>query len=135
MDLGEGVNISSLDVYFDHQDDAYARVPKSVTYQVSDDGADWFTVLSKSVLVPAEGGFSAMEPQKVPVGSRGRHLRLLFEDGPQATDIALLQVTVWATDGGCVRGPRPRALASGVAENRRSGDTAKKRDIVPPGPY
>lgn len=98
VDLGAKANINALDIYFNHRNDGYRNVPKSVTYQVSDDGTNWTTIISKSPNVPAEGGYSAMEPHTVSLGAPGRYLRLLFEDGAQASGIDLPEVTVWAKD-------------------------------------
>ena len=64
-------------------DRGYAFVPKSITFQVSDDGAAWRTVLSKATALPKEGAPYGKTPSVFALTAQGRHLRLLFEDGSQ----------------------------------------------------
>ncbi|WP_169580969.1 MULTISPECIES: discoidin domain-containing protein [Microbacterium] len=99
VDLGTTQRIASLDVHFNHRNDHYVNLPKSVTYQVSDDGVAWTTVIPASVNVPVDGGYSAIEPTEVTLGAEGRYVRLLFEEGAKGSGgIDLLEVTVWGKD-------------------------------------
>ena len=56
-------------------------VPISVTVQISDDSANWTTVMSKSANVPKAGSDYDSKPYEYAVGTGARYLRLLFEDG------------------------------------------------------
>jgi len=84
VDLGKRTPIREVRVWFRNiWDRGYAFVPKSITFQVSDDGAAWRTVLSKATALPKEGAPYGKTPSVFALTAQGRHLRLLFEDGSQ----------------------------------------------------
>lgn len=83
----------------------YRFVPKTVTIQVSNNGTDWQTVISKSDSVPAIYSDIPKSQEDIYTysldGVSGRYLRLLFEDGTQDLDedaVQLMEVSVYATD-------------------------------------
>ena len=80
----------------------YRFVPKTVTVQVSSNGTDWQTVISKSGNVPAIYGVMPLSQEDIYTysldGASGRYVRLLFEDGTQDLDedaIQLVEATVY----------------------------------------
>lgn len=83
----------------------YRFVPKTVTIQVSNNGTEWQTVISKSDSVPAIYSDIPKSQEDIYTysldGVSGRYLRLLFEDGTQDLDedaVQLMEVSVYATD-------------------------------------
>jgi hypothetical protein len=84
-DLGEISSISQIQVHFRVLRGSYHFVPKTITFQVSDDGSNWRTVVSKSANVPAIKSASDGKPYTYAINDKGRYVRLLFEDG---TDVA-----------------------------------------------
>lgn len=58
-------------------------VPKTVTVQVSDDGAVWRDVVSRSTNVPKSQALPDRAPREYACHARATALRLLFEDGAQ----------------------------------------------------
>ena len=94
VDLGKPVPIREVRVWFRNLwPMGNAFVPVSITFQVSDDGTTWRTVLSKSRDVPKEGSPYAKTPSVFRLNAKGRHLRLLFEDGTQNTRIPAIEIT------------------------------------------
>jgi len=68
----------------------FQQVPASITLQVSNDNVNWTTVTSKSANVPTSGTTYSPRLYSYPLNTSGRYLRLLFEDGSQGGDWAIL---------------------------------------------
>jgi hypothetical protein len=80
-DLGATTPIPAIQIQFRVLGDCHYFVPKTITFQVSDDGNTWRTVVSKSTNVPAIGSTPNGKPYEYAIHDKGRYVRLLFEDG------------------------------------------------------
>lgn len=112
VDLEQKKNIFRVDVQFNSDtkynapsnpvmlNSGYINVPKSITFQVSEDGLNWTTVASKVTNVPKNDSYSRTEPKPYTyvLTTSGRYMRLFFEDGAQGSDIDLKEVSVWTKD-------------------------------------
>ncbi|WP_113673272.1 DUF7402 domain-containing protein [Vallitalea guaymasensis] len=98
VDLQDIHSIYSVDINFNDRDDGYINVPKSITFQVSNDGINWTTKLSKVTNLPNNGDYSCTEANNYILAANGRYLRLLFEDGAQGDAIEIAEVKVWSKD-------------------------------------
>ena len=93
-DFGSSQNITNAVLYFRNLGGNTFCVPKDITFQVSNDGNNWTTVISKSTNVPAENtDYSTWTPYTYTLNTSGRYLRLLFEDGGQNTTYNYVQLT------------------------------------------
>jgi hypothetical protein len=95
VDLGAVTPISSARIQFRGYPNTssqlvFQQVPESITFQVSNDGTNWTTVTSKSANVPTSGTAYSQTLYSYPLNTSGRYLRLLFEDGSQGGDWAVL---------------------------------------------
>jgi len=84
LDFGEPTKLTTVSIWFRNVS-GYFAVPRSITFQVSDDGRTWQTLLSRTRRVPRERTPYKRTPYAYAVQGRGRYLRLLFEDGSQTT--------------------------------------------------
>ncbi|MBP1965354.1 carbohydrate-binding protein [Paenibacillus aceris] len=131
VDLQTKQNISTVDINFNSAmkyteltsflQSSYINMPKSITFQVSDDGSNWTTVGSKVTNLPKNDTYGRAEPraQTYALFTAGRYLRLLFEDGAQGTGIDLNEVSVWTKDHYTMYGikaPAAITLGAGVAK-------------------
>jgi hypothetical protein len=80
-DMGALTPIPAIQIQFRVLDDCYIFVPKTITFQVSDDGNTWRTVVSKSTNVPAIRSKFNGKQYEYAIRDKGRYVRLLFEDG------------------------------------------------------
>jgi hypothetical protein len=80
-DLGNRHSIEKIRIQFRGFDGRYHFVPKTITFQVSDDGKTWTTAVSKSADVPANNSPYAATMHTYDINAKGRYVRLLFEDG------------------------------------------------------
>jgi hypothetical protein len=80
-DLGKKVPIKNVQIQFRNISGHYHFVPKTITFQVSDDGKKWTTVLSKLADVPANNSPYSEKLNYYDINAKGRYVRLLFEDG------------------------------------------------------
>lgn len=95
VDLGSVTPIAQARVQFrGYQNPSgvlkFQQVPASITLQVSDDNVNWTTVTSRSTNVPTSGTAYSPRLYSYPLNTSGRYLRLLFEDGSQGGDWAVL---------------------------------------------
>jgi len=81
VDLGKKSPIEKVQIQFRGFGGRYHFVPKTITFQVSDDGKKWTTVVSKSADVPASNSPYAATLHSYDINAKGRYVRLLFEDG------------------------------------------------------
>jgi hypothetical protein len=79
--MGALTPIPAIQIQFRVLDDCYIFVPKTITFQVSDDGNTWRTVVSKSTNVPAIRSKFNGKQYEYAIRDKGRYVRLLFEDG------------------------------------------------------
>jgi len=93
-DMGAITPIPAIQIQFRVLGDCYYFVPGTITFQVSDDGNTWRTVVSKSTNVPAIGCKPSGKPYEYAIHDKGRYLRLLFEDGTdhQVGDIKVVEL-------------------------------------------
>lgn len=120
--LGKKTAIEKIQIQFRGFGGHYHFVPKTITFQVSDDGKKWTTVVSKSADVPANERAYSEAMYTYGIHAEGRHVRLLFEDGTDEVkdDIKVVElVEVVVIEAGPADGP---ATAS-AAPNR--GDTER----------
>ncbi|MCP4211914.1 MAG: hypothetical protein GY764_10615 [Halieaceae bacterium] len=82
-DLGKKSPIERIQIQFRGFGGVYHFVPKTITFQVSDDGKKWTTVVSKSADVPANNSPYAATLHTYELNAEGRYVRLLFEDGTE----------------------------------------------------
>ena len=80
-DLGNRLSIEKIRIQFRGFDGRYHFVPKTITFQVSDDGKTWTTAVSKSADVPANNSPYAATMHTYDINAKGRYVRVLFEDG------------------------------------------------------
>ena len=80
-DLGKKSSIKKIQIQFRGFGGRYHFVPKTITFQVSDDGKKWTTVVSKSADVPVNNSPYAAKMHAYELNAQGRYVRLLFEDG------------------------------------------------------
>jgi hypothetical protein len=80
-DLGNRHSIEKIRIQFRGFGGHYHFVPKTITFQVSDDGNAWTTAVSKSADVPANNSAYAATMHTYDINAQGRYVRLLFEDG------------------------------------------------------
>ena len=80
-DLGNRHSIEKIRIQFRGFGGHYHFVPKTITFQVSDDGNAWTTAVSKSADVPANNSPYAATMHTYDINAKGRYVRLLFEDG------------------------------------------------------
>ena len=80
-DLGNKLSIEKIRIQFRGFDGRYHFVPKTITFQVSDDGKTWTTAVSKSADVPANNSPYAATMHTYDINAKGRYVRVLFEDG------------------------------------------------------
>ena len=80
-DMGEVTDIKGVQIQFRGLGGTYHFVPKSITFQVSDDGEKWTTALEKSQDVPANMSPYTGKMHDYPFDAKGRYVRLLFEEG------------------------------------------------------
>jgi len=80
-DLGKKLPIEKIQIQFRGFGGVYHFVPKTITFQVSDDGTKWTTVVSKSADVPTNNSPYAAKMHTYELNAEGRYIRLLFEDG------------------------------------------------------
>ncbi|MCD9022420.1 discoidin domain-containing protein [Cohnella silvisoli] len=93
--LGGVTEIHGIDVHFRQSGSVAYRVPKSITFQTSNDNTNWTTVLKKDTNVPLEGSaYNSAQSYHYDVRGKGKYVRLLFEDGSQNTHIELSEVRV-----------------------------------------
>ena len=81
LDLGKKTPFIEVTLQFRVFGGKYHFVPKTITFQVSDDAKEWHTVLKKSDQVPASNSKFDNKKFKYELQGEGRYLRLLFEDG------------------------------------------------------
>ena len=97
VDLGTPARVGLLRVWYRHITTlgGYAFVPKSVTVEVSANGAEWRTVLERVRDVPEEGTPYRSEPSTyaLPEATTARWVRLLFEEGGQRTAMPVVQLS------------------------------------------
>ena len=84
-DMGQSTTVEEIQIQFREIGGNYHFVPKTITFQVSDDGKDWTTVVSKSAGVPANNSPHAATMHTYDINAAGRYVRLLFEDGTEDT--------------------------------------------------
>ncbi|MCP4211915.1 MAG: hypothetical protein GY764_10620 [Halieaceae bacterium] len=84
-DLRKKIPIAKVQIQFRGFDGRYHFVPKTISFQVSDDGKDWTTVVSKSADVPANNSPYTATMHTYGINAEGRYVRLLFEDGTEDT--------------------------------------------------
>ncbi|OAB37013.1 hypothetical protein PMSD_09415 [Paenibacillus macquariensis subsp. defensor] len=145
VDLQQKQNIYLIDINFNSNmkytesssllNSSYINVPKSITFQVSDDGSNWTTVASKVSNVPKNDSYSRAEPraQTYALYTSGRYLRLLFEDGAQGTGIDMNEVSVWTKDRYQMYGikaPTAITVASGTAKTAEALGLPKTVKLV-----
>jgi hypothetical protein len=104
VDLEEKSKIKTVEIVYRNVNGKFNNVPKTITFQVSDDGENWTDIISRTDYVPInnETPFSD-EPYLYILNTEGRYLRLLFEDGGQKntetggpmSSIALAEVRVY----------------------------------------
>jgi hypothetical protein len=93
VDLGASKPVERIKVQYRCIGDSFRFVPLSVTVQVSDDGATWRTIVSRSRDVPEAGSPYSAKPYEHAVGAGARFVRLLFEDGGSAfADYRVIQL-------------------------------------------
>jgi len=80
-DLGDSTSIGKIQIQFRGFGGRFHFVPKTITFQVSDDGDKWTTVVSKSANVPANNSAYSAAMYAYDINAKGRYVRLLFEDG------------------------------------------------------
>lgn len=85
VNLGQSENIGAVKIQFRGRSGVYFCVPKSITFQTSNNGTDWNTVISKSTNVPVEGAAYSQDLYTYNINSNGQYLRLLCEEGTQNT--------------------------------------------------
>ncbi|MCD9022416.1 discoidin domain-containing protein [Cohnella silvisoli] len=95
VDLGQTSNIGKVNVVFRSVNGIAYYVPKSITFQVSNDGTNWTTVISKSTNVPTEGSAYNSTPYTYTLNQSGRYVRLLFETGSQNILVELSEVEAY----------------------------------------
>ena len=94
VDLGKPTPIREVRLWFRHiWSRGYSFVPKSITFQVSNDGAAWQPALARSTDVPRGGTPYEAAPSVFRMSANGRYLRLLFEDGSQNAAIPVMEIT------------------------------------------
>ena len=81
VDLGRKKALDKIKMQYRNISGKFQFLPISVTVQVSNDGANWTTVTSKSSNVPKAGSDYDSKPYEYAAGADARYLRLLFEDG------------------------------------------------------
>lgn len=148
VDLQQKQNIYTVDVNFSSSMkytesssfllSSYINMPKSITFQVSDDGSNWTTVASKVSDLPKNDTYSRTEPkaQTYALYTSGRYLRLLFEDGAQGTGIDLNEVSVSTKDRYQMYGIKelaPKTLVNGVAKTAEALGLPKTVKLVTDG--
>lgn len=84
LDFGKPTELTTVSIWFRNVN-GYFAVPRSITFQISEDGQGWRTLLSKTRKVPRERTPYRRTPYSYAVQGEGRYLRLLFEDGSQTT--------------------------------------------------
>jgi hypothetical protein len=107
-DLGEKRPIGGVQIQFRGFGGRHHFVPKTITFQVSNDGNEWSTALSKSSDVPANNSPYEAKMHTYGINAEGRYARLLFEDGTDDTVdstkvVELVEVKVMET-------PEPEVL-------------------------
>jgi hypothetical protein len=94
VDLGRTEDLRTIRVKFKEYpaNTAYC-VPKTITFQSSNDGTNWTTLISKSGNVPLEGTPYTSQAYSYSVNDNGRYVRLLFEDGTQNNVTNLIDIS------------------------------------------
>jgi hypothetical protein len=104
VDMGRKSEIGTVEIMFRNVDGKFNNVPKTITFQMSDDGKNWTDIISRTDNVPINGETSySDQPYSYTLNAQGRYLRLLFEDGGQKdtvtggpmSSIALAEVRVY----------------------------------------
>ena len=91
VDFKQRATIQTVLISYRGYANVFGQIPKSITFQVSDDGQDWTTVISKSTNVPVEGSAYSATPYSYTLNAQGRYLRLWFEElGQNPTNQAIM---------------------------------------------
>ncbi|WP_308637876.1 S-layer homology domain-containing protein [Paenibacillus silvisoli] len=109
IDLGEKKDIGTVKVQYPWMRGDWSGAPEyfsfvnvaaSVTFQVSDNGTDWKTVIGKSTDVPVTRTVFSPDLYSYPINAQGRYVKLLFEDGAQMSQydsVGIAEVEVYQT--------------------------------------
>ncbi len=122
-DLGKVTAIPEVQVQFRVIQGRYYFAPKTITFQVSDDGETWSTVLGKSDNTPGPNSASTGKRHAYAINAKGRFLRLLFEEGTDTIIgeyklVELVEVNVMneaSADGEVIRKDESRQQAAAAA--------------------
>jgi hypothetical protein len=93
VDLGRVQPVRLIRIWFRNLSGAYGFVPRTISIQLSDDGATWRTVPAKSCTVPKEGDPYDRKPCLYELTGQGRYLRILFENGSQRPNSRVIELT------------------------------------------
>jgi hypothetical protein len=80
-DFRKEIDLPAIRITFRELGKRYNFVPASITFQVSNDGKNWTTVIEKSKDVPPNTGAVTGKVYDYALNTKGCYLRLLFEDG------------------------------------------------------
>lgn len=95
VDFQDRAQMDSVAIAFRGYAGTYGQIPETITFQVSDNGSNWTTVISRSTNVPVEGSPYSAVPHSYTLNAQGRFLRLRFEDLGQVSAIILHEVEVY----------------------------------------